>query len=161
MRLAVVSAWLAMPVSRSGKPPRRPPKLASLRRAAVETAKAAAHPAALKAEHDAREAEYTQGIENKPLWKLNVRPAPSPRVIVLWLWSVYFNVSGLGSWFPAKMEVRAARSSIRAASGGRSMFSFKPPFDCQAIFVSPHADLADPATRMDAPGNLLYAATAS
>jgi len=41
---------------------------------------------------------------------MNVWPAPSARVIFIWLCSVCFNVSGLG-WFPAKMEIRAARSS--------------------------------------------------
>ena len=39
---------------------------------------------------------------------MNVWPAPSARVIFVWLWSVCFNVSGLGFCFPAKMEIRAA-----------------------------------------------------
>lgn len=37
---------------------------------------------------------------------------------------------------------------ITAASKGRSMFQvFTPPFDCQAIFLSPHADFGDPSAR--------------
>ena len=46
---------------------------------------------------------------------------------------------------------------IRAVSKwDRSMFQvFKPPFDCQAIFLSPHADPANPATRRDVSGHLV------
>ncbi len=78
----------------------------------------------------------------------NVWPAPSARVIFVWLCSVCFNVSGLGG-FP-RPRWRSAQPDPHNHSDleGRSMVqAFKLPFDCQAIFLSPHADFSDPPAR--------------
>ena len=79
---------------------------------------------------------------------MNVWPAPSARVIFVWLCSVCFNVSGLEG-FP-RPRWRSAQPDPHNHSGleGRSMVqAFKLPFDCQAIFLSPHADFSDPPAR--------------
>jgi hypothetical protein len=78
---------------------------------------------------------------------MNVWPAPSARVIVVRLWSVGINVSGLGSCARPRWRSTQPDPHNHSGLGGRSMFQvLKLPFDCQAIFFSPHADFGDPAS---------------
>jgi len=57
-------------------------------------------------------------------------------VIFIWLWSVCFNVSGLGPNPGQDGDQRGSILIITAASERSQVF--KLPFDCQAIFLSPH-----------------------
>ena len=67
-------------------------------------------------------------------------------MIFVWLCSVCFNVSGLGVSPGQDGDPRSLILINHTDLVGRSMVQdLKLPFDCQAIFLSPHADFSDPA----------------
>jgi hypothetical protein len=77
-----------------------------------------------------------------PGLRVDFRSQPAARalhpqeVIFIWLWSVCFNVCGLGPDPGQDGDQRGSILIITAASERGQVF--KLPFDCQAVFLPPH-----------------------